>query len=181
MVHEPVYQSGCQAVITHDGVPLPELQIGCAGCATLLVTAGNRVEQEFRTVAMQWHKSQFVQDQKAKKERVASLRLVVEDLGFASEGVTTGRQLPFSAASWHEALRKKDSIHLRYATIHEAKGAQYDAVCVVIPPDSGRLKHMELLFECWEERRNSEPKRVVLPLAPNEDHAEPGQRKLMIS
>ncbi|WP_234684924.1 hypothetical protein [Bradyrhizobium monzae] len=41
--------------------------------------------------------------------------------------------------------------------IHEAKGSEYGAVCVVVPPG----EYTEQLIAAWENRTEFEPKRVM--------------------
>lgn len=60
-------------------------------------------------------------------------------------------------ADWHRLLMTEDAPMINSATIHEAKGKEYDAVCVVIPPDN----YSEQLFSTWQSRTNDEAKRVI--------------------
>jgi DNA helicase-2/ATP-dependent DNA helicase PcrA len=62
---------------------------------------------------------------------------------------------------WHEHLSRSDSATLRCSTIHEAKGRQYEAVCVVIPPDTAGFNRTSELFQVWEARIDNEGKRVI--------------------
>jgi len=64
-------------------------------------------------------------------------------------------------ADWHQLLVTGDAAEVRSATIHEAKGKQYDAVCVVVPPDHGEPKRTEQLLTAWQNRTDDEPKRVI--------------------
>jgi DNA helicase II / ATP-dependent DNA helicase PcrA len=50
---------------------------------------------------------------------------------------------------------------VKSATIHEAKGKEYDAVCVVIPPDIREPRRTEQLLTTWQNRADNEPKRVI--------------------
>ncbi|MGC8401106.1 3'-5' exonuclease [Enterobacter mori] len=50
---------------------------------------------------------------------------------------------------------------LACAKIHEAKGREYGAVCVVIPPNRAPENRSEALFESWEARADAEAKRVL--------------------
>jgi len=45
--------------------------------------------------------------------------------------------------------------------VHDAKGKEYDAVCVVIPPDRAPLHRTETLIADWQARADNEAKRVV--------------------
>ena len=64
-------------------------------------------------------------------------------------------------ASWSHLLNFGDTPDLRSATIHEAKGKEYDAVCVIIPPDYGGAHRTEQLITSWENRDDYEAKRVI--------------------
>jgi superfamily I DNA/RNA helicase len=64
-------------------------------------------------------------------------------------------------ADWHQLLVTGDAAEVRSATIHEAKGKEYDAVCVVVPPDHGEPKRTEQLLTAWQNRTDDEPKRVI--------------------
>lgn len=62
---------------------------------------------------------------------------------------------------WSKSLRPAPALTIRCATVHEAKGREYDAVCLVIPPNRAPLNHTEQLFTAWERRANDETKRVA--------------------
>jgi len=63
---------------------------------------------------------------------------------------------------WQNYIQEYNSINnVECATIHEAKGREYDAVCVVIPPDTGGNMFTSQLLTAWENRANSEAKRVI--------------------
>lgn len=62
---------------------------------------------------------------------------------------------------WNQHLQGADIQEVKCATIHEAKGKEYQAVCVVIPPDQGGNDHTTQLFDAWERRTNDEAKRVI--------------------
>ncbi len=47
------------------------------------------------------------------------------------------------------------------ATVHEAKGREYDAVCFVIPPNRAPQNYTEQLFNAWGARGSDEAKRVA--------------------
>lgn len=65
------------------------------------------------------------------------------------------------SSGWHKHLDLADRSNLGCSTIHEAKGREYDAVCVVIPPDSAGFNHTSQLFQAWENRTDHEGKRVI--------------------
>jgi superfamily I DNA/RNA helicase len=47
------------------------------------------------------------------------------------------------------------------ATVHEAKGREYDAVCFVIQPNRAPQNYTEQLFNAWDGRESDEAKRVA--------------------
>jgi len=64
-------------------------------------------------------------------------------------------------ADWHQLLVTGNERDIGSATIHEAKGKEYDAVCVVIPPDRGEPRRTEQLLTTWQNRTDDEAKRVI--------------------
>ncbi|WP_367190359.1 UvrD-helicase domain-containing protein [Burkholderia sp. Ed8] len=64
-------------------------------------------------------------------------------------------------ARWSDHLQIALDLGLRCAKIHEAKGREYGAVCVVIPPNRAPENRGEALFESWEASTDSEAKRVL--------------------
>jgi superfamily I DNA/RNA helicase len=64
-------------------------------------------------------------------------------------------------ACWNNLLTTGNEPEFACATIHEAKGREYSAVCVVIPPDSRDLRRTEQLFVSWSDRTDDEAKRVI--------------------
>ncbi|MGX8883983.1 3'-5' exonuclease [Methylovorus sp. SPW-M1] len=62
---------------------------------------------------------------------------------------------------WSNHLQMPIDLGLACANIHEAKGREYGAVCVVIPPDRAPENRSEALFESWEARADAEAKRVL--------------------
>lgn len=64
-------------------------------------------------------------------------------------------------AEWNQHLQGADIGEVKCATIHEAKGREFHAVCVVIPPDRGGNNYTAQLFDAWERRANDEAKRVI--------------------
>jgi DNA helicase-2/ATP-dependent DNA helicase PcrA len=71
--------------------------------------------------------------------------------------VTTYFRRPPSA-EWSQFLQPRaDLAAIAWATIHEAKGSEHNGVCVVIPNGD----YTEDLIAAWENRIDSEPKRVI--------------------
>lgn len=66
-----------------------------------------------------------------------------------------------SNTQWSNHLQMKINLGLACAKIHEAKGREYDAVCVVVPPNRAPKNRSEALFESWEARIDAETKRVL--------------------
>ncbi|QOL13486.1 ATP-dependent helicase [Dickeya dianthicola] len=64
-------------------------------------------------------------------------------------------------AQWSNHLQMPIDLGLACAKIHEAKGREYSAVCVVIPPNRAPENRSEALFESWEARADAEAKRVL--------------------
>ena len=62
---------------------------------------------------------------------------------------------------WSNHLQAPIQLGLACAKIHEAKGREYDAVCVVIPPNRAPKNHSEALFDAWERKIDIEAKRVI--------------------
>lgn len=62
---------------------------------------------------------------------------------------------------WSNHLQLPVDLGLTCAKIHEAKGREYSAVCVVIPPNRAPENRGESLFEAWETRTDAEAKRVL--------------------
>lgn len=79
-----------------------------------------------------------------------------------AQGVTERRYFPSRrGATWHRCFHHPGVDSLKAATIHEAKGKQFDAVCLVIPPDSQGNARTQQLVDAWENRIDDEAKRVV--------------------
>jgi DNA helicase II / ATP-dependent DNA helicase PcrA len=62
---------------------------------------------------------------------------------------------------WSNHLQVPVELGLTCAKIHEAKGREYGAVCVVVPPNRAPENRGEALFESWETRTDAEAKRVL--------------------
>jgi DNA helicase-2/ATP-dependent DNA helicase PcrA len=77
---------------------------------------------------------------------------------------TTPRQfyVPARSPDWSRCLQNPaDVAPNRWTTIHDAKGSQHEAVCVVVPPDRGRDIFTTKLVASWKARDELESKRVV--------------------
>jgi len=64
-------------------------------------------------------------------------------------------------AQWSSHLQLPVDLGLKCGKIHEAKGHEYGAVCVVIPPDRAPANRSSTLFGSWEARIDAEAKRVL--------------------
>jgi len=97
------------------------------------------------------------------KQWLEALRHQIKQLGLKyPPRVSEAKYFPQPRTSgWHKQLTEPDSVNLRCSTIHEAKGRQYEAVCVVIPPDTVGFNHTSQLFQAWETRTDYEGKRVL--------------------
>ncbi len=95
---------------------------------------------------------------------VGTLREAVTALGLSyAQGLTVARyfRMPPSG-DWSQFLLPGVALApTKWATIHEAKGSEHGAVCVVIPPDRGGTDFTEQLISAWESRSDSESKRVI--------------------
>lgn len=101
--------------------------------------------------------------ERERKEWIERLRNAIEDLNLElPPGMTVKKYFPErSDADWHRVLLPRNSrAELLVATVHEAKGRAYDAVCVVIPPDSSD-RRTESLIKNWKNRVDDEAKRVI--------------------
>jgi DNA helicase-2/ATP-dependent DNA helicase PcrA len=94
---------------------------------------------------------------------VSSLRAGVQRLQLTYRaGISEGQYFPNRAdAKWHRLLVIGEASQIKSATIHEAKGKEYEAVCVVIPPDLREPRRTEHLFTMWQNRTDDEAKRVI--------------------
>jgi DNA helicase-2/ATP-dependent DNA helicase PcrA len=61
---------------------------------------------------------------------------------------------------WSEHLLTPTVAGLPSSTVHEAKGKEYEAVCVVLKPDRAPENHTSQFFDAWEKRTDLEAKRV---------------------
>ena len=96
-------------------------------------------------------------------EWIAALRLEVLRLGLIYRaGMSERLYFPNRVdAEWHRLLVTGNTPEIRSTTIHEAKGKEYDAVCVVIPPDLREPRRTDQLLTAWHNRTEHEPKRVI--------------------
>ena len=98
--------------------------------------------------------------QEGREAWVTALRDAVTSLALTfGAGVTVARYFRMPPnAEWSQFLRPRaDLAVVTWATIHEAKGSEHGAVCVVIPSGD----YTEQLVAAWENRTESEAKRVV--------------------
>jgi DNA helicase II / ATP-dependent DNA helicase PcrA len=98
----------------------------------------------------------------ARTEWISALRREVLRLRLTYRQGTSERQYfqDRADADWQRLLKAGEAPEMKSAMIHEAKGREYDAVCVVIPPDF-RERRTEQLLNAWQQRIDDEPKRVV--------------------
>lgn len=62
---------------------------------------------------------------------------------------------------WTRHLVVPENTSLLCSTIHEAKGREHEAVCVVLRPNRAPDNRATQLFEAWEQRHELEAKRVI--------------------
>ena len=94
---------------------------------------------------------------------IARLREEVLRLGLTyPDGTSERKYFPNRAGvEWNRLLVAEDAPEIKSATIHEAKGGEYEAVCVVVPPDRGEPHRTDHLLACWQSREDDEGKRVI--------------------
>jgi DNA helicase II / ATP-dependent DNA helicase PcrA len=94
---------------------------------------------------------------------ISALREEVLGLGLTYRPGTSERQYfqNRADAGWQRLLVAGNAPEIGSATIHEAKGKEYDAVCVVIPPDVREPRRTEQLLTTWQNRTDGEAKRVI--------------------
>jgi len=104
-----------------------------------------------------------IDDDVARTAWVEQLRCLVRSLQLTyGQGITERRYFQSRPdAKWHRCLLDAGAGELTASTVHEAKGRQYDAVCLVIPPDSHGYGRTHQLVEAWENRGDHEAKRVI--------------------
>lgn len=62
---------------------------------------------------------------------------------------------------WSKHLQVPTDLGFACGNIHEVKGREYDAVCVVVPPNRAPENRVEALFDSWQSRVDTEAKRVL--------------------
>jgi ATP-dependent exoDNAse (exonuclease V) beta subunit len=94
---------------------------------------------------------------------VALAQAEVERLGLElPEGKSVAKSLPSPRShQWSRHLRAPVAPDLPWSTIHEAKGREFEAVCVVLPPDRAPDNRTSHLLDAWENRQDDEAKRVI--------------------
>jgi hypothetical protein len=94
---------------------------------------------------------------------IASTRNLIQELGLilpSGQTIKTALRSPVNN-NWLRHLKQADTDKkLQYATIHNAKGGEYEGVCVVIPPDDTRVFTTKLI-NAWATRSDDESKRVI--------------------
>ena len=99
----------------------------------------------------------------AGKAWVDALRRTVKEMELPlPKGQSISRFFPYPrTGQWAKHLTPPVNVSIRFSTVHEAKGREYGAVCVVIPPDHAPYQHTSKLFEAWESGSDHEGKRVI--------------------
>jgi superfamily I DNA/RNA helicase len=94
---------------------------------------------------------------------IASLRTAVIDLGVTRpQGMTVTQFLRCPpGGDWIQHLVHAPDDTVRCSTVHEAKGREYQAVCVVLRPDRAPEHATATLVDSWEGRTDLEAKRVL--------------------
>lgn len=106
----------------------------------------------------------FCEDTKSQRENwVETARKKIENLGLTLPPRQTVRAFlrKPSSAKWTQHLQRQSVEDLACSTIHEAKGREYEAVCLVIRPDRAPENYTSALFDAWENRKDLEAKRVI--------------------
>lgn len=62
---------------------------------------------------------------------------------------------------WAAPLLGEGSVSCSCSSIHQVKGREFEAVCVVLPPDRSPENNTTKLFNAWETRADDEAKRVI--------------------
>jgi DNA helicase-2/ATP-dependent DNA helicase PcrA len=94
---------------------------------------------------------------------ITSARDAVVQLGLEfPQGITVARffrQPP--QGEWSRHLQTPVTAGIACATVHEAKGREHDAVCVVLQPDRATSTRTATLMAAWDNRTDDEAKRVI--------------------
>ena len=117
-------------------------------CALLLVSQLPRTCADNNDARIGWIS--------ALRDQVRDLHLVYRD-GISEAQYFRNR----AGANWQRLLTFGETSGILTSTVHEAKGKEYEAVCVVIPPDHGEPHWTEQLVTRWESREDHEAKRVI--------------------
>lgn len=100
-------------------------------------------------------------DTDVQKEWVGYVREAVGRLNLVVPQGQSVKRFFASGTKWINCFPQSSAIGVRAATIHSAKGSEYDAVCVVIPADRAGETETADLFRAWNDRTDSEGKRVI--------------------
>jgi hypothetical protein len=95
---------------------------------------------------------------------IATLKSETARLALAlPAGTTIGSffRNPGPAVGWSAHFDDPGKVSTNCATIHEAKGQEYEAVCVVIRPNRAPQNYTNQLLDAWEQRVDLEAKRVI--------------------
>jgi len=94
---------------------------------------------------------------------VTALQTSVRELGveYGNGKTETNFFTRRGSNDWSKALQENLAPTISCATVHEAKGREYDAVCLVVSPNRAPQSYTEQLFDAWENRTNDEAKRVA--------------------
>lgn len=97
---------------------------------------------------------------------IAKLRELIISLDLPTPPRTTVSNFfkkPPASSQWNICLPRENITTqlLKHSTIHKAKGREFDCVCIVLPPDSGRGKYTSDLVTTWTKNIENEPKRVL--------------------
>lgn len=83
------------------------------------------------------------------------------NLPVLSSKTTTQFLMKPTKNDWVELLRPDEKTDIRCATVHEAKGREYEAVCFVISPNSSKGRYADELLDAWESQADEEACRVA--------------------
>lgn len=124
-------------------------------------------ERELRRLALNFLSEVPASIDDSDEERLDWIEAVQEQasgLGLSLPPGTTSRTFfrrPGTRA-WSKPLHNQAKLsQLRFLTIHQAKGNEYAAVCLVIPPDSAPENRTTSLLDSWESNEEDEAKRVL--------------------
>ena len=100
----------------------------------------------------------------AREAWVHSARTAIDMAQIAcAPGTTPTRYYPMARNSeWSRFLQANANLApTRWTTVHDAKGSEHLAICLVVPPDRGHGGYTAQLVEAWETRAELESKRVI--------------------